>query len=342
MLPEAALAGDPRQITIDQRPLLDLRPPASALSISAWVNRADATYRPGDDVTIYLRANLDARITILNVDATGRTTVLLPNSNAAENRISANAVHVVPPAGSAYALKVRPPFGANVIKIIATTSSVPVIALGRTTAGEPFSVIGDPAADVARRIEATMGQQRTSAWAMAELPIFVVEERAAATAAPAPTNPPAPAAATPSAASAFGLDVRTSKFAYRVGEELSLLVTPEKNCNLTLVGIDPENRATVLFPNALEQEVRLDAGRARFLPGSDSRVRLSIMGPPGRHTLHALCRPRETVLGGLFDFTRAVYPMVGSGADFAQLLESQKIGQMPDVASTKVSFEIVQ
>src|SRR5208283_2068952 len=109
-------------------------------------------------------------------------------------------------------------------------------------------------------------------------------------------------------------------------EELTLTVTPEHNGKLALVSSDAQNNTTVLYPNRLESEPSLRAGRTSFVPGTDGKMRFTLLGGPGVQSVVALCGEEWSLLGSLFkssDADRAVYPTVGSDMNIAQLITAQ-------------------
>ncbi|UYO54590.1 DUF4384 domain-containing protein [Rhodopseudomonas palustris] len=349
---------EPRQITVEQLPIFSLQPPPSTLGIDIWTNRSDATYRIGEELMLFLRTSYDASVTVLNVDAAGRTTRLFPNKFAPDNRLHANQVYQVPGTGSAFKLKVGGPVGINLIKVIATTNDKPVV-LGRAAQGsDPFETYDETSEDLARQIQLVMSQSG-AVWTVADRPIRVVSKHANL---PPPTvltlpsanalSPPvvtAPSAANSASSSqavavqsasnqlselpfgltnwpsAFVLDLRSMKPVYKVGEELMLTVTPERSCKLTLFSIDAQNNATILYPNRLESPPSLSAGRTTFLPGTDGKMRFTLLGSPGVQKVVALCG-EEWSLASLFrsgDADRAVYPTVSTEASIADLITAQ-------------------
>ena len=140
---------------------------------------------------------------------------------------------------------------------------------------------------------------------------------------PIDTTPPFGLATIPSA---FGLELRPGKTSYRVGEELSLTVTPERNCKLTLLSVDSQNNTTVLYPNRMEKEPSLRGGRTTFLPGTDGKMRFTLLGGPGVQKVVAMCSEEWSLLGSLFrsdDKDRAVFPSLGNETSATQLIGAQ-------------------
>ena len=72
---------------------------AERLSVVAWVDQADRTYAVGERVRLFVRANKEAYLAVLNVGATGQTTVLFPNAYQPQIRVAAHEVAEIPPPG---------------------------------------------------------------------------------------------------------------------------------------------------------------------------------------------------------------------------------------------------
>lgn len=379
----AAEGGEARQITVQQAPLLNLTAPASTLGVDVWTNRADGTYAIEEDLILFVRTSYDASVTILNVDAAGRTTILFPNRFAPDNRLRGNQVYQVPGANAKFKFNVGGPAGVNLIKVIATAEKAPILKGRAVEQSGPFETLKDSSEELARQIQVVMTKQPGAVWATADRPIRVVARQAAAqppqvlppqapVVPPSVVVPPAvvalpvvgnnpPPAVPPSGSppavagpgllglngtpSAFGLELRTAKASYRVGEELALTVTPERNCKLTLLSVDAQNNATVLYPNRLEKEVSLLAGRTSFLPGTDAKMKLSLMGQPGQQTVVAVCGEEWSLAGSISNLLksddRSVYPTVNSQVDVGQVIAAQlKSGRK--VAHTSATFLLTQ
>lgn len=97
-----------------------------ALDIEVSTNRRE--YSPGASVTIYFRANRQARVWIFSEDPRGRVRQLLPNAFTRRQVIEANELYRLP--GRGYALRVGLPTGTRRIHVLALDANIPVPALG--------------------------------------------------------------------------------------------------------------------------------------------------------------------------------------------------------------------
>ncbi len=109
-----------RDLSIQQKPLAALAAPRSELKVRAWTGRRDATYAPGDSVTLYVETNRDAYITILDVGTSGRTHVIFPNRHKPDNFLPANQIVEIPGENADYRLRVGGPAGRELIKVFAS------------------------------------------------------------------------------------------------------------------------------------------------------------------------------------------------------------------------------
>ncbi|MGE0255650.1 MAG: DUF4384 domain-containing protein [Alphaproteobacteria bacterium] len=311
-------AADP---TPGQQLLTGIALPQSDLKVAAWLNRADSTYAIGDTVELYVRASQDAFITIFNTDATGRTTVIFPNQFSTMNKVTGNTVVRVPAGDAPFRLQVGGPAGANLVKIVASKTDVSLVSSPDYVVAGNFRSFTGTTETLARQIQAVTAQNPTAGWASSDMTLTVAGPAGAQPTMPsvlvaAVTPPPVPAPA-PTAAplaqpqSGFKLQLVLQSAQYKVGEAMAMTVTAEKDCRLTLISVDEAGGATVLFPNKLQEDNMLRAGRTRFLPGNDANVEYQVAGATGTQTMVALCTEDQPgFLESLFGRTRAAQPVL--------------------------------
>ena len=165
-LPIAAPAADDdpdaRNLTVEQNALYTVSAPAPAaaasepLAVVAWVDHADNTYAVGERVRLFVQANKDAYLTVLNVGASGQTTVLFPNAYQTETKVSANQVVEVPSPNSGASIRVGGPTGRELIKVIASTKPTPLFAAGAAQTAGLFTALKADSRSVARDLQVTM------------------------------------------------------------------------------------------------------------------------------------------------------------------------------------------
>lgn len=326
-----APADTTRQLTVEQTPIAELNAPESDLKLDIWLDRSDGRYLPGESAQLYLRPDRDVQVVVLNVDARGATTVLFPNEYARDNRLSGQRVHTLPAPDAPYHFRVSEPMGINLIKVIASTDERAILDTGQLRSGNGPFARARSTTDLARQLTVTINEQPDSQWAMAEQYLEVVQQRPGTAGTQAPAAQP----------DDFGLDLRLEKDHYRPGEHLALTIAAERDCTLTLVNIsETRNEAVVLYPNQAVAQVRLQAGRQTWLPGADSPVRLSVLGPPGGQTLMAVCTEESaSLLGNLSQYAqRSVYPQLNHQQWAALQAAAQ---QQPRSARASVQFRVV-
>lgn len=310
----AAAATNARQINVVQAPIANLAAPQSNIRADVWLDRPDGLYIPGDKLKVYLRVTKDAYVTVLNVNARGETTVLFPNQYAPTNRVAANTVLTLP--SSTFDLVVSEPFGGNLVKVIASSSPESPLGKAGLVREQGFDTVQAKTADLARQINVVVARKPEVLWAMSQVVLAVVPKRdadpaiAAVTPArppeptPAPVPAPAPVAppawTMPALSTAFGVELRTGANQYVAGTPMSVRITPERTCTLSLISYDPSGKPSVLYPNAQVKTTRVSAGKTAFLPSSNARERLVASGVPGVHTLVAVCSQDAGFLSSIF------------------------------------------
>jgi hypothetical protein len=112
---------------------------------------------------------------------------------------------------------------------------------------------------------------------------------------PAPPSPVTGVYPIPSMQSAFGLTLGVTKqgASFVPGEKLEVVVTSERKCSLVLLDVYQDGSYNILFPNAVDKEVWLTAGKAEFLAGGGRKTVITA-GQAGTHTLLALCSANRT------------------------------------------------
>lgn len=328
-----------RNISVEQLPVVELQAPPSDLQVEIWANREDGQYLPGEFVELQLRANRDVRVSVLNVDALGRATVLLPNDFTTENALQGDTVYSLPAANANFRLRVNEPFGSNLVKVVATTGLHPILdADSLQRVDGPFAQFRGTTTDLARSVKMVMAEQSQSQWAMADLFIDVVSGRAEGVTAPEVL----PEAAPPlSVADSFNLQMHLERNEYQLGESMNVTLTADRDCSLTLVNIEQDqNQATVLYPNRVVEEMRLHAGETTVLPGVGSVLQLAVLGPVGPQTLVGLCTedPLPALVGVSGLPSRAVYPVL-TASQWSALQQSTQ--QQPRMARASIAFHVV-
>ena len=140
-----------KDLIAEQRPMAELEPnPAyqpqlkpneKRLKVSAWVDRKNATYRLGDTVIFYIKANKDAYITLFDIGTTGKAHVIFPNKFQRTNFVQAGEVVSIPQAAAKFQFKVGGIAGTELVKVIATSTRETLIEDKYLADAGPFKAI---------------------------------------------------------------------------------------------------------------------------------------------------------------------------------------------------------
>ena len=288
-----ALADGARDLTVEQTAIYTVQAttpaaaaPAGALGVVAWVDHADNTYAVGEAVRLFVRSNKDAYVTVLNVGPSGNTTMLFPNAAQRDARVRANQVVEIPAQGSGASIRVGGPVGRELIKVIASTSPVPLFDATKLTGAGPFAMVSGDGRSVARDLQVTMDAQPAShEWDDYNKVITTIASRPVS--AVVPLMPAPSGQAWPVAGS--GLRIATDKTRYRLGEAVTVYASSTVPCYLTLVNIGSSGQARVLLPNAAQPQNYLPAGQTVVFPGVGSQLTVTPVGPAGVETVTAVC-----------------------------------------------------
>ena len=310
--------GDPaaRDLTVEQTALYTVQASAPAaaapdpLNVVAWVDHADNTYAVGETVRLFVKASKDAYLTVLNVGASGRTTILFPNALQPEIRVPANQVVEVSPPESGASIVAAGPTGRELIKVIASTNRTPLFAAMKTTDLGPWKTLGADTRSVARDLQVTM-DTKADEWDGYNKVITTIASRPAAVVpmAPAPADTAWPAAP-------FGLRLAAGKPVYRMGEPVSLYASADVPCYLTLVNVGSSGQVRVLLPNAAQPRNLLPAGQTVVFPVAASNLQLTPIGPAGVETVVAVCSTdNQPVFPAGLSYGQSGFAALGDGRE---------------------------
>lgn len=343
-----------RALSVEQKPLADIAVPSSHLTVDTWLNRADGTYGVGESLELALRLNQDAYVTVFDVDATGRMTKVFPNALSPDGWLEGNKVHRLPGIDDTYRLRVTRPLGVSLIKVIATTADAPIVDGFRATRSGPFDTYEEPARRIAERLAVVINEGTDAQWAVDRQIYEVVED------APRPATPVelviplgTEAAGNPPTLRpndfdfafklhmAFDEDFNRGIHRVRAGDDLSVHVVVERDCELALINVDAAGVSTVVYPNRLES-VFLRRGLT-VLPRAGSPVRLRPSGA-GHQTLIGLCTEEPGLFEEIFAYGRdgrSLLPTVTGGTTIADILENALRDRGRTTAIARADYEIV-
>lgn len=128
------------------------------------------------------------------------------------------------------------------------------------------------------------------------------------------------AASLTKAAPSFSLAMWTNAFTYKTGDLLNVYARPSGDCNLTVIAVEADGLATVLFPNDAIVDNRVSAGSLVQIPPAGAPFQLRL-DKPGRHGVVAFCNATARRPQGIgHDFERQRFTVLGDWRTF--LLQS--------------------
>ncbi len=106
----------------------------------------------------------------------------------------------------------------------------------------------------------------------------------------------------------------------QTGDLLTVHARPSGDCNLTVIAVEADGLATVLFPNDTTVDNRVQAGALVQIPAEGAPFQLRL-DKPGRHTIAAVCNAIAKRPQGIgHDFERQRFTVLGDWRTF--LLQS--------------------
>jgi hypothetical protein len=126
---------------------ITVEPPATSrwhIGVSAWLDRADATYEAGDTVTLWVKTTKPAYITVLDIGTSGRVHVVFPNRYQRNNWVGAFETVRIPSRSERFRLRVGGPSGEEVLKVIATDRPIECLDVRHLAlSGDFYALPGD-------------------------------------------------------------------------------------------------------------------------------------------------------------------------------------------------------
>jgi hypothetical protein len=117
-------------------------------------------------------------------------------------------------------------------------------------------------------------------------------------------------------ASRIDVGIWTDKLAYKAGDLVQISVTVDRACYLTVINVDRDGEAIVLFPNDSEPENLVAPGVAVKVPGATAGYQLRF-DRAGRETLVAQCQRSGPRMAGLArDYEKQRFTILGDWRAF--------------------------
>lgn len=114
----------------------------------------------------------------------------------------------------------------------------------------------------------------------------------------------------------IGLSLWVDKPRPSAGDVVAINAEADSDCYLTLISVDAEGMATVLYPNDFEPNNLLKAGKPRIVPSPDAPYQLRFRGD-GSETLMARCSKTSAPPPGVeHDFERQRFTLLGNWENF--------------------------
>jgi hypothetical protein len=127
---------------------------------------------------------------------------------------------------------------------------------------------------------------------------------------------PSPAATAAAPPASLGLALWTDALAYRIGDLLTVRARPSADCNLTIVAVEADGVATVLFPNDAVVDNRVTAGTVVQVPPAGAPFQLRL-DKPGRQGIVGICNAEARRPEGIgHDFERQRFTVLGDWRAF--------------------------
>ena len=111
------------------------------------------------------------------------------------------------------------------------------------------------------------------------------------------------------------LKISSPKTSYRLGDKMSITISSNTECYLTVLDFSTSGNANILFPNAHQTNNLLPANHKITIPNHKFDIKIS--GETGVEQLWAVCKIENTPpFTPSYDFSRSVFYSLGKTAGF--------------------------
>jgi hypothetical protein len=142
-------------LTDAQQAIADARLSGGDLTIEGSVDRADASYDPGQPITLTVKTSKDAYVAILRVLANGDTAIVFPNRGQRDAAIKANTPLTIPNPHDAVKIIADKP-GVVLFEFITSTSGRSWLFTRAPDDGSDFADLGITTRNIAKDLVSTL------------------------------------------------------------------------------------------------------------------------------------------------------------------------------------------
>lgn len=163
----------PRPFESSVSNLAEIINPAQAVALELRSNKEDDTFRRGDEIAFFVKADQDCFVTLIYFSAQSGGYILFPNRDQTDTLIRAGVEVRIPADGSSLVFKASTP-GVEEISVIATRMPVEVFASHEVERGS-LSAIKTGPQETARGIDRLLHYFKADSWAIAHKAITILE-----------------------------------------------------------------------------------------------------------------------------------------------------------------------
>ncbi|MBI5884171.1 MAG: DUF4384 domain-containing protein [Elusimicrobia bacterium] len=165
---------DLRRLALRSAAPKEAAPKSGDLSVEIWSDKLE--YKPGEKMSVSVRASQDCYLTLIDVGTSGKATVLFPNFWHSSNDVKAGVTYTIPdPEKAGFQFEVDGPSGREFVRAI--VSKEPVVeladAMSQPSADAPFSPVKKDLGVLTRDIKVTAAKAAKGRWGEAVLKLTI-------------------------------------------------------------------------------------------------------------------------------------------------------------------------
>ena len=127
----------------------------------------------GDPVAFYFKTTKDCRLTLFDVETSGKVHIIFPNKYQKDNLVKAGKDYCIPAKKARWEYRAQAPAGTELVKAIATLEKVTLVKKDEVKPMGPFAEVTKPQQKLARDIAITLKPVDVKKWSEAEKEIKI-------------------------------------------------------------------------------------------------------------------------------------------------------------------------
>jgi hypothetical protein len=166
-----------KDISVEQRQMVTLvmeQPKPGSKQVEIWTDRRDQVYAVGEKVTLFVRVDSNAYITVFNTGTSGKVHQIYPNAYQKSQQVMAGQTLEIPAPGAPFDFVVSGPAGRELVTVVATKEPTSLVGAEQLAGTGPFKSLTKSAGSVVKDMQVVLRREHGTAWSAADVVLKVI------------------------------------------------------------------------------------------------------------------------------------------------------------------------